>query len=424
LKILVPLFFGLACTTSSTSDGGDNTPADGGASSGNQSSSGSTSRQSSSGSTSRQSSSGSTSRQSSSGSTSGLASSGQNSSNASSGLGSSSSLPNTPPEVSSTLPANLAVNVWTGQRVTATFNKAMNAATLTPQSFTLMQGVTPVTGTVSYDAVTNTAAFIPMAALMPSLQYTATITTAAQAAAGLALAQARVWTFTTHAGVSTSPVNLGTAGNYAILAQTQISTVPPSAITGNIAVSPAAATFITGFSLTLDGTGTFSTSPQITGRAYAADYTSPTPSNLTTAIGDMGIAFTDAAGRPPDVTELGAGNIGGMTLAPGVYRWGTGLLIPADVQLNGGANDVWIFEIAQDLTVANGVNVSLAGGALPRNVFWQVSGLIQLGTTVHMEGIMLSQTAITLGTGATVNGRLLAQSAVSLDSSTVTAPTP
>ncbi len=419
LKILVPLLFGLACTTSSTSDGGDNTPADGGASSGNQSSSGSTSRQSSSG---------STSRQSSSGTTSGLASSGatsvQNTSSASSGMGGSSSLPNTPPEVSSTLPANLAVNVWTGQRVTATFNKAMNAATLTPQSFTLLQGVTPVTGTVSFDAVTNTATFTPMSALMPSLQYTATITTAAQSAAGLALAQAMVWTFTTHAGLSTSPVNLGTAGNYAILAQTQISTVPASAITGNIAVSPAAATFITGFSLTLDGTGTFSTSPQITGRAYAADYTSPTPSNLTTAIGDMVIAFTDAAGRPPDVTELGAGNIGGMTLAPGVYRWGTGLLIPTDIQLNGGANDVWIFEIAQDLTVANGVNVSLAGGALPRNVFWQVAGLIQLGTTVHMEGILLSQTAITLGTGATVNGRLLAQSAVSLDSSTVTAPTP
>ena len=142
-------------------------------------------------------------------------------------------------------------------------------------------------------------------------------------------------------------MNLRTAGDYVILAESDISTVPPSVITGNLAVSPMAATFITGFSLIADSTNVFSTSAQVTGKLYAADYAVPTPSNLTTAIGDMGLAFTDAAGRAPDVTELGAGSIGGMTLAPGVYKWGTGLLIPTDLTLNGSATAVWIFQIAR-----------------------------------------------------------------------------
>ena len=218
------------------------------------------------------------------------------------------------------------------------------------------------------------------------------------------------------------PVNLGLAGGYAILAKSAISTVPTSAVTGDLGVSPAAATFITGFALTADATNVFSTSPQVTGKVYAADYSVPTPSNLTTAIGDMQNAFTDAAGRAPDVTELGAGNIGGMTLTPGVYKWGTGLLVPTDVTLSGSATDVWIFEIAQDLTMSSGTKVILAGGAVPANVFWEVGGAVSVGTTAHLEGVVLSQTAITLGTGASIDGRLLAQTAVSIDGSTVVGP--
>jgi len=218
------------------------------------------------------------------------------------------------------------------------------------------------------------------------------------------------------------PVNLATAGDFAILAKTGISTVPTSAVTGDLGVSPAAATFITGWALTADATNAFSTSTQLTGKAYAADYAAPTPTNLTTAIGDMQAAFTDAAGRAPGVTELGAGNIGGMTVAPGVYKWGTGLLVPTDVTLNGGATDVWIFQIAQDLTIASGAKIILAGGALPKNVFWQVAGLVDLGTTAHAEGIVLTQTSVTLRTGASINGRLLAQTAVNIDGSTVVSP--
>ena len=223
---------------------------------------------------------------------------------------------------------------------------------------------------------------------------------------------------------SAQAVNLRSAGNYVILAESGISTVPPAVITGNLGISPMAATFVTGFSLIADATNVFSTSTQVTGKVYAADYAAPTPSNLTTAIGDMGLAFADAAGRPPDVTELGSGSIGGMTLAPGVYKWGTAVLIPADLTLNGSPTAVWILQIAQNLTVSNAVAVHLTGGALAKNVFWQVAGSVDFGTTSHFEGIVLCQTMINLRTGASITGRLMAQTAVTLDTSTVTQPAP
>jgi hypothetical protein len=226
-------------------------------------------------------------------------------------------------------------------------------------------------------------------------------------------------------GASTNPghgVNLGMAGSYAILAKSAVSTVPTSAVTGNVGISPMAATFITGFSLVADATNVFSTSPQVTGKVYAADYAVPTPSNLTAAIGDMQTAFTDAAGRAPSVTELGAGNIGGKTLTAGVYKWGTGLLIPTSVTLTGSATDVWIFQVAQNLTMSSATSVVLAGGASSSNVFWEVAGAVDVGTTAHIEGVVMCQTAITLQTGASVKGRLLAQTAVHIDGSAVVAP--
>jgi len=221
---------------------------------------------------------------------------------------------------------------------------------------------------------------------------------------------------------TTLAVNLGSAINYVILAKSGISTVPTSAVTGNIAVSPQAATYITGFSLIADSTNTFSTSTQVIGRVYASDYAVPTPSNLTTAVDDMMTAFTDAAGRAPNVTELGAGDIGGMTLTPGVYKWSSGVTIPTDLTLTGTATSVWIFQIAQDLSMSSAKNIVLEGGALPENVFWEVAGAVDLGTTAQFEGVILCQTAIVVETGASVDGRLLAQMNVSLASSTVTEP--
>jgi len=219
-------------------------------------------------------------------------------------------------------------------------------------------------------------------------------------------------------------VSLGAAGNFVILAKTGVTSVPTSAadnhVTGDIGVSPGFADTITGFELTLDASGEFSASSQVIGNVYAADYTEPTPTNLGLAVGAMQTAYTDAAGRAPDFTELGDGNIGGMNLAPGVYKWGTGVLIPTNVTLHD--NGVWIFQIAGNLTLSSGRQIILTGGALPRNVFWQVAGVVDIGTTAHFQGVALSQTGITVKTGATVDGRLLAQTAVTLDGNTVVEP--
>jgi Ice-binding-like len=217
-------------------------------------------------------------------------------------------------------------------------------------------------------------------------------------------------------------VDLRTSGNFAILAESGISSVPDSSITGDVGISPAAATFITGFSLMKESANAFSTSTQVKGKLYSPDYAAPTPEKLTTANGDMKLAFADAAGRAPNVTELGAGSIGGMTLTPGVYKWSTGLMVPTDVTLKGDASAVWVFQVAQNLTVSNATAIVLSGGANAKNVFWQVAGAVELGTTTKFVGIVLSKTSVTMGTGASITGRLLAQTAVNLDKSIVVEP--
>lgn len=218
-------------------------------------------------------------------------------------------------------------------------------------------------------------------------------------------------------------VNLLSADNFVILSKTGISTTGATSIVGDIGVSPAEATYITGFALTLPAAGAFSTSALITGKVYAPSYALPTPTYVSTAVSDMQTAYTDAAGRTnPTATELGAGNIGGMTLAPGLYKWSTGVTIPTDVTLSGGVNDVWIFQVAQNLNLSSATKIILAGGAQANNVFWVVAGQTTIGTTAVFNGNILDQTAIVLNTGATLNGRALAQSAVTLDASSVSLP--
>ena len=225
---------------------------------------------------------------------------------------------------------------------------------------------------------------------------------------------------------SPAPVNLGTSGDFVILAKTGISTTGVTSITGDIGVSPIDHTAITGFGLILDQSGTFSTSTLVTGRIYAANYTDPTPTKMSTAVSDMETAYTDAAGRTlPDYTELYAGDITGQTLTHGLYKWSTGVLVYAGgVTISGNASDVWIFQIAQNLELSSGAIVTLSGGAQASNIFWQVAGQVTLGTTAAMKGIILCQTQIVMNTGATLNnGRALAQTAVTLDANSVTIPT-
>ncbi|KAJ7242161.1 hypothetical protein B0H12DRAFT_1236820 [Mycena haematopus] len=222
------------------------------------------------------------------------------------------------------------------------------------------------------------------------------------------------------AAAGPAAVNLRTAANFAILAQSGVSTVPNSVITGDVGVSPIAATALTGFSLTLDPTGEFSTSAQVTGKLYAASYNAPTPAKLTTAVGDMGTAYTDANGRTnPNFVNLGTGAIGGLTLAPGLYNWNTGVTVGSNVTIKGGAADTWIFQVGGTLGVPANVQVVLSGGAVSKNIVWVVTGAVSLAAGAHIEGVILGKTSIALATAASANGRLLAQTAVTLAKNTV-----
>jgi hypothetical protein len=215
-------------------------------------------------------------------------------------------------------------------------------------------------------------------------------------------------------------VDLGKAGNYSILTKTGVSTTGTTHVQGNIGVSPIAATAITGFGLKRVAP-TYSTSSLVTGYIYAANYAAPVPSNLTTAISNMLTAYNDAAGRKnPTAIQLGAGNIGGLTIKPGLYKFSSNVNIASNVTLSGTETGIWIFQVAGTLNVAAAKRVVLAGGALDKNIYWQVAGTTTLGTTAVLHGTVLDKTKIVLKTGAKLYGKALAQTAVTLDASLVT----
>jgi hypothetical protein len=328
----------------------------------------------------------------------------------------------TAPTVISVIPLDASTAVPINGYVTVTFSEAMKPETVNATTFTVV-GETAATGTIVLNPAGSTAVFTPSVNLSSNTEYTATITTGVEDLEGNALANDYVWTFTTSALVTESPdpVLLGTAGDFVLLSKSGISVTGATAIVGNLGISPVATSYYTGFSHSLDASNEFAISSLVTGNLYAADMAPPTPSKMTTAISDMETAFTDAAGRTlPAFTELGAGDVSGLTLVPGLYKWGTGLLITNGVTLTGSATDVWIFQIAQDLTVASGAMVTLSGGALAKNVFWQISGQTTFETTSDFKGIVLCQTAIVMRTGAVFNGRALAQTAITLDANAVT----
>jgi len=220
-------------------------------------------------------------------------------------------------------------------------------------------------------------------------------------------------------------VDLGGAGNFEALSMAGISTTGVTSITGNIGVSPAAATAITGFGLIMDTNGQSSHTPIVSGSVYASDYAPPTPANLTVAVANLLTAFTTANNlvTPAPIVDLYAGDISGRILPAGLYKWGTGVLISnAGVTLTGGANDTWVFQIAQNLTVDNSAIITLLGGAQASNIFWVVSGQATLGSSVNFSGNILSKTLISVNTGSTIYGRLLAQTAVTLNASTIIMP--
>lgn len=354
-------------------------------------------------------------------------------------LAASAAVKGTAPVITSTHPANNASNVptsskgsnnvLTGTAVTASFSVAMDPATVRSAAstkkpaFTLQKTNGPIEpGTVVMNAANTVATFTPVAsALSPNTSYTASVNTTVKSAGGVKMSKAVSWRFTTSAVALTSqaPVDLGAAGTFAVLSKSGITNVSASAIVGDVGTSP-----ITGAAIRLS-------CPEVTGKIYAVDAAGPAPcslkdaTRLTTAIGAMETAYLDAEGRTsPDFTELGAGQIGGLTLAPGLYKWGTDVLISANVTLSGGPDDVWIFQVANNLTQANATRINLVGGAAARNVFWQVTGATTIGTGAQFNGVVLGKTLIAMNTGAAANARLYAQTAVTLQQNAITQPAP
>lgn len=234
-----------------------------------------------------------------------------------------------------------------------------------------------------------------------------------------------------------APVDLLSASTFAIVSKAGITDTGShsSVILGSIGTSPiTAAAMNSVFCSELVG-GMYGVDAGYVGSGDVSCFHSGVmPANKTyidQAVLDIGTAYTDAAGRPtPDGVDLFAGNLGGQTLAPGLYKWNTNVTIPTNVTLSGGANDVWIMQISGNLDIASagsvpaGIKVVLTGGAQASNVFWQVGGVTgaTLGTYSTFNGTILAAKQIIMQTGAVLNGRALAQTQVTLDANPLSAP--
>ncbi len=312
----------------------------------------------------------------------------------------------TPPTVISTSPV---VAVPVNSAISATFSKAMDPATITTTTFTITQGATSVSGTVTYAG--TTATFTPSSNLTATTTYTGTIKTGAKDLAGNALQSNFVWSFTTATSTSAcsqATINLGTAANFVVLAGSTVSNTGLTNVTGDVGVSPGTA--ITGFP-----------PGKVTGTIWRGNN-----ATAMTAEADLTTAYNDAMGRTLCAITV-SGNLGGQTLTPGLYKSTSSLEISSgDLTLDaqGNPNAVFIFQMASTLTTTSGRQIILAGGAQAKNIFWVVGSSATLGTTSVFHGTIMAAQSITLTTGATLDGRALAHvGAATLDSNTITKPT-
>lgn len=289
--------------------------------------------------------------------------------------------------------------------ISATFSEAMDPLSISVSSFVLMQGSNPVSGSVSYAGLTAT--FDPASDLATDAFYTATITGEARDLAGNLLPGNFVWSFTTGASpCGQLKVNLGAADGFAIVAGSTVTSTGPSIINGDLALSPGSA--VEGFPpATLNGV------------LHVAD------TEAAAAMGDLTIAYNDAQGRTLCPVSV-AGNLGGQTLTPGLYKSTSGLEVTeGDLTLDaqGNPDAVFIFQMASTLVTSVGMKVVLAGGAKATNIFWAVGTSATLGGYSTFYGTIMADQSISFDTGATLEGRALARiGAVTMEATTITKP--
>jgi Ice-binding-like/Bacterial Ig-like domain len=367
----------------------------------------------------------------------------------------------TAPTITLTLPANADINVLLNQTVNATFSEAMNPATITaPGTFTLAvagPGGAAVAGSVTYDSVNDIATFTPAANLTSGTQYTATITNAAQDLAGNALAAGVVpnpWSFTTGASLGPAAPNLGTASTFgAIGGSAGVTNEGTNTVINGDIGTTGASTTVTGFhdagpGCTYIETGSnmgtvngliFTAAPPPT-VGCPSEGTGTTAAIATQALSDANTAFINLSPASlPGGTDPGAGQLGGLTLAPGIYQAALGsfLITGSDLTLDaqGDTNAVWVFQMASSLTVGGpGAprNIILAGGAQAKNVFWQVGSMATIngagGGT--MVGTIIASSGVTFSTAGnaavtTLNGRALSLNAsVTMVNTVINVPAP
>jgi hypothetical protein len=307
-------------------------------------------------------------------------------------------LATTHPTVISTDAADNATSVTLSKVITADFSVPMDPLTLNDETFTIKMETIPVEGTVTYTG--STASFTPAENLLSGVTYTATITTGAKNVTGTALENNYVWTFSTLtiANIITlqpsalEAVPLAGAADFAILAGSAITNTGATSITGDLGLSPGSS--VGGFPPGI----LVGTHVDVTVAALAKI--------------DLTAAYNNAAARTStDIVTL-SGNIGGLTLTPGLYFTTSSLAISSGdltFDAQGNANAVFIIQIASSLTTTSGRQVILAGGASASNIFWMVGSSATFGTTSVFKGTILAMQSITFNTGATLNGRALAR---------------
>ncbi len=314
-------------------------------------------------------------------------------------------------------PAENAQSVAVSSSINATFSKAMDPLTINTASLK----VNGVTGSVSYDANSKIATFVPAAALAAGTTYTATVTTAAKDLAGNALALDKVWSFTTATiPVVQATVNLGAASTFGTFGgtagMTNMGTL--TQINGDIGTIATQTSTVTGFHDTAGDIYTETTSNQgaVNGKIYTCttSVTGPTsavvnPASCTIATNarlDAQKAYLALAAMPPGANP--GANLANLTLAPGVYTAPSGSFLVEGGNLTldaqGNANAIWVFQMASTLTVggpgaAFPQSIILSGGAVAKNVFWQVGsfatingggGGTMVGTIIAQEGVSFS----------------------------------